>query len=708
MSRFAEPRLDGVRLWVDHLSCRDGEQMRPVAGVAQLSVNGWPEPLPLWGDVLRFRTHLHVPHGFHNPGAFDQERKAAADGVAWSGGVAGPEWIVVMRAGGGSLLRAIDQWRHSLLQRCLKIETPAVRGSVAALVVGTAGLLPPELSDHLRWLGIIHLYVISGLQIAWVAWGIYHLWYWLLSRSTRWALRYPLWRWAAALSLPMVWLYVAMVGAGVASIRAGIMVSVYLGALILDRAQHVGTALALAVALLLAQSPHLLFTPGFQLSCVAVLALVTVHPRVCTYFGVTTWPSRWRRWLAEAVIATIVAECATAPLVAYHFHQLPLLGFPANLIAGPYVTLLLMPLALAWMILAAVPVLGSLLLQGLILALQPLITAMQKISGAAEQSLWTVTPSVAVVCWCFLPLLLVILPVGRWRRGTAVLWTMVVVVLLAWPVLQQPPVAPLQLTFLDVGQGAAVLVEFPNGHTMLIDGGGIPQSKFDLGRFVLAPVLWTRGITQVNTVVLTHPHPDHYGGLPYIIDRFRPEVFISNGSVADERDVAWVFFQERLRAKNVPMHVMHQGSHIQVGDVSVHWRHPPASGPDERLGKNNGSLVADIQYGSFRALIGGDVEAEAEAQLVQDPDLGPVTVLQVPHHASRTSSTVAFLQKVQPKIAVAQLGFENRYGFPHAEVRERYRAMEIEFYRNDHHGAVTVSSDGQTYWVDTTSDFPTK
>lgn len=250
---------------------------------------------------------------------------------------------------------------------------------------------------------------------------------------------------------------------------------------------------------------------------------------------------------------------------------------------------------------------------------------------------------------------------------------------------------PLQITFLDVGQGAAVLVEFPNRHTMLMDAGGAPGSDFDVGRWVVAPALLARDITHVDDLVLTHPHPDHYGGMAYIAEHFSPQKFYTNGSTGEDGDEQWQAFSERMMATGLAPHALHHGMTMQQGSTHITWRHPPVGGPDEALGKNNGSLVADIQDGAFRALIVGDVEKEAEAQLRLDPGLGPVTVMQVPHHASRSSSTAAFLEQVRPQVAVAQLGFENRYGFPHAEVSKRYADFGIRFCRTDRDGAVTIS-----------------
>lgn len=714
VARMSEPRLRGMRLWVDALFCQDGDAMRQVPGMAQVTVVGGA-PTLLYGDVIRFRSHLHTPHRYYNPGAIDWERKAVSDGVACTGSVESADWVMVVRPGGWSPARAIDAWRQRLFRQIDTMDDPNMRGTTAALLLGDAGLLPEKFGDGLRYLGIIHLYVISGLHVAVVAWAAYEILYWLLSRRNRWALQWPLWRWAAAGSLFTVWAYVGLVGGGVSVVRSGIMVSVYLAALILDRHPHVGAAIALAALLLIFQSPHVIFIPGFQLSFVAVIALVTVYPVLFKRLRVRVIPWRVPRWCAEGLLAALVATWATLPIVAYHFHQTPLLGIPANLIAGPYTTIILMPLGFMWTLLAGVPHVSEWVQAVWTYAAMPLVRGIEWGTPLAESTQWTFTPSVLEVLWWFAIVIPAVLPHGgsSQRESSSemrllaprskvsltagvTLWCVCGFFLIALRVYDVNRPHPLQITFLDVGQGAAVLVEFPNRHTMLIDAGGAPNSDFDVGRWVVAPMLLARGITQIDDLVMTHPHPDHYGGLAYIAEHFHPQHFFTNGSTGEDDDEKWQAFMGRMLAAGLSPEVLHRDLRHQEGDVQLIWRHPPVTGPDESQGKNNGSLVTEIRFGDFRALIVGDIQEDAERSLLQDTDVGAVSVLQVPHHASATSSSVAFLSRVKPQVAVAQLGFENRYGFPRAEVVKRYDELGIPFCQTARDGAVTITADSPT------------
>lgn len=688
IARMSEPRLLGTRLWMDDLLCRDGDVLRMMPGMAQVTVMGGGVDA-VYGDRVRFQSHLHTPHGYHNPGAIDWERKAVSDRIAWTGAIESPEWVLRVAPGRWSPLRVIDRWRQVLARQINTIADPSMRGSAAALLLGDAGLLPEYFGDGLRYLGIIHLYVISGLHVAIVALLTYEIIYWLLVRRSRWALRFPLWRWSAVVALIAVWGYAGLVGFGVAVVRAAIMVSVYLVARILDRQHHVGAAIALAALLLIFQSPHVIFVPGFQLSFIAVIALVTVYPEMARVLRVSEIRWRFLRWSAEGLLAAFVATWATAPIVAYHFHQTPLLGLPANLIAGPYTTIILMPLGFLWTLLAGIPYVASLLQSVWIYAAAPLVRSITWITPIAESTQWTFTPSVWEMAWWYGVIVLLFLPHlvgGRVFRA----WLAVGLILISLRTYDHYREHSLQLTFLDVGQGAAVLVEFPDRHTMLIDAGGVPNSDFDIGRWVVAPVLLARGLTHVDDLLLTHPHPDHYGGLAYIAEHFHPTRFLTNGATGEEGDLQWQAFMVRMQKTGMSPEVVHHGMQMQRGSTQVTWRHPPESGPDDSLGKNNGSVVTDIRDGNFRALIVGDIQDEAEQQVLKDPALGVVDVLQVPHHASRTSSTPTFLLGVHPQLAVAQLGYENRYGFPHPEVAKRYEELKITLCRNDRDGAVTI------------------
>jgi competence protein ComEC len=256
----------------------------------------------------------------------------------------------------------------------------------------------------------------------------------------------------------------------------------------------------------------------------------------------------------------------------------------------------------------------------------------------------------------------------------------------------------LRVTFLDVGQGDAVVVELPGSQVMVIDGGGFASEDFDVGEAILAPFLWSRKIGRVDILVMSHPQLDHYGGLTFLAEHFSPREFWFNGQQTEgER-----FHQLRsvLDRTGVTTSVLCRGTpERQLAQVRVQIIHPPCQ--QGGLDTNNASLVLRLSYGVIDLLFTGDIEAEGEHVLLSANGTLASEIVKVPHHGSRTSSSQAFVTAVAPRMAVASLGYHNRFAFPAAEVVQRYAEQGSQFLRTDQAGAVTVVSDGQSYRIET-------
>jgi competence protein ComEC len=240
---------------------------------------------------------------------------------------------------------------------------------------------------------------------------------------------------------------------------------------------------------------------------------------------------------------------------------------------------------------------------------------------------------------------------------------------------------------------------------MLIDGGGFHGGSFDVGRLVLAPYLWYRRFHRFETMVLSHAHPDHFRGLNFIARHFSVQQFWSNNLPGDHPDFSHLV--EELAKKNVLcLGPQKLPPHQSIHGVDVQVLHPPPDfSPDPKITSprelNNHSLVLRLNYRGVSFLFPGDIEKETEYRLVNLPLLEPVDVLLVPHHGSRTSSSLEFLHRLRPKIAVFSVGFGNPFRLPSSEVLERYRSLGVKIYRTDHHGAITISTDGEKIKVDT-------
>jgi competence protein ComEC len=263
----------------------------------------------------------------------------------------------------------------------------------------------------------------------------------------------------------------------------------------------------------------------------------------------------------------------------------------------------------------------------------------------------------------------------------------------------------MEVTVLDVGQGDSIFAAFPDGRTMLIDGGGETGGEFssqyraamDIGEEVAAPYLWSRGLKRIDVVALTHAHHDHLDGLRAVLKDFRVgQLWV--GSDVDTRDYRELIAQPQ--AAGVPVVHEHRGNAFDFGYAhgQVIW---PSETSELAANPNNNSLVLRVESGATRFLLAGDIEQKAEKEILADGEALSADVLKVPHHGSKTSSTDEFLAAVAPRVAIISVGEENTFGQPHAAVLDRYQKAGVRVLRTDLDGAITTISGAKTVLVTT-------
>jgi competence protein ComEC len=256
----------------------------------------------------------------------------------------------------------------------------------------------------------------------------------------------------------------------------------------------------------------------------------------------------------------------------------------------------------------------------------------------------------------------------------------------------------LRLTFIDVGQGDAILVEFPGRKKMLVDAGGLPESRFDIGENVVSPFLWRLGIKKLDYLVLTHAHPDHLNGLLAVARNFRIAEFWEAFSPAGSP--AYVELRNILLKAGRQRRVF-RGFEHREGPVSIEVLHPQRARPLERKVGNDDSLVIRLTADGQSVLLAADIGAEAEREMVDSGCDLRSRVLKSPHHGSRTSSCRVLLSAVAPEVVVISAGRGNIYGVPDPEVVDRYRAAGIRILRTDQDGAIEISVGGRSLLIRT-------
>lgn len=663
------------------------------------------------GDRILFPAVLREINTFRNPGAFDYQRYMAGQGVWASAFLKSSRLIMPALKKGESaspgFISGVRSKASILMDR--SVGQPA-RGLVKALLLGVQDELEPDLRDVFRKLGLAHLLAVSGLHIGLVALLSYKLIQRIILRFfTGLALRFNIRRLCALLSLGPVLFYAMLAGGRPSTVRAATMVCIFLLAALIERRKDSLTALAAAAWIILIMQPAAVFQASFQLSFAAAGALIILVPRFPgSPFKV--WKDdgkKARLWLLSKIwglaIVSITALIGTLPIAIYHFNSIPLLSLPANIVFTPLISAFVVPPGLIALAAGLVwPWLGSIMLQGIQFALWFFLPSIE--AAAALPGINPVAPKPGlIIIFSFYILTLIIFFIRPLKKAAAASAVVVLVCGLSFivPFLIEASDPVLRVTILDVGQGNSAHISMPDGTDMVIDGGGFPGSEFDTGEKVVGPYLLARGLTGVDILVMTHPDIDHSGGLPYLAKTFRPKELWSNSCPPmDPHHRSLLSIAQCMKIMQPGLEALHRAR--LFGSIKVRALGPPVERfKDGKMlphtgSDNNNSLVLKIEFEGVSFLFPGDIEAEAELELVRNrhDDLKS-TVLLASHHGSAGSMTAEFLEAVRPRIVVFSAGRNNRFGFPTGKALDNTRRIGARIYRTDVHGATTFITDGK-------------
>ena len=670
-----------------------------------------PERIFFQGDRVGFRAMLRSPSGSLNPGGFDYGVYLERQGIDAIATVTGSEAVMFLESGRAhpwwAIWNQFDRWRTSIRLAALRTIPQPALGLYVGIIIGDRGYLDQGLRDQFMATGTVHLLSISGSHLGLVAALIFTAVRWsIILLPVNWLLalsrRITPTRVAAVCTFLPVAGYACLAGAELATIRSLLMVTVGLTTIWLGQQRRLFHALSAAAVGILLHDPQALFDISFQLSFLSVFAIA----------GWLYWlsatereklpndPSLLRscvRWGRDAVVMSGVVTLVTLPLVAYYFNQLPWLGLFTNVVAVPAMGVLLVPIGLGagiWQVVAG----GALLPLASVNQwfLEHFMAAVRLVSTLPGGEWHVAAPSIPAMVLFYGFLLLL------WRRvGSAVLrlaagaGVLVLLVWWAWSPRMGLDGEHFRVTFLDVGQGDSAVVELPDGQVVLIDGGATYE-RFDMGRGVVAPFLWNRGIRTIDQVIGTHPQLDHVGGLAWVVSHFIVKNYWGSGEAREE--LFYRRLQQSLASQGLQEGVAGEGQEIvssgpcrmvvlnpqngQNFDLPLHDSHLDG----HRL--NNRSVVMHLTCGTHAMLFAADVERDGLSQMTHSTIQGPIEVLKVPHHGAVSSLNREWLASLHPQYAVISAGRHNPYRHPAAAVLDVYGSEGSTLLRTDRDGGV--------------------
>lgn len=685
-----------VILRADYLRFSDAPEMLPTIGKVILRLPGpWPGGLNP-GDRLLVRADLKRPDGSRTPGVFDYSQYLAEKGIWISGFIRSPLFLEKIQEKPSLLhrLRFLPEQIRAKIGSHIDSAVPAeLSGVYRAILIGDYSRVDDATLESFKGSGTLHILSISGLHMTVIGTLVFASLYWLFSRFEKLLLHYPIRKWAGLLCIPVLLGYGLLAGMNTPVFRAVIMSCLVIVAISTNRRKSPSALLACAALVILIVDPLQLFNASFQLSFVATMAILFLFPilknlvQANAAAGPPTAKQILVNWLVAGLLVSAVATLATVPVTLYAFNRFSPVGLVANLFVEPLICLWSLPAGfLSIPFLFVEPEISTWLLRIGAVGLGVAVHGVTFFSSLPHSTLWLPPPPLWLIAVYYLGLFGCILW-GKLPRVWS--WSMAAVLTVGLLLMLYPPaglrrttVDSLQLSFLDVGQGSATLLEFPSGLTVLIDGGGPSSATSSVGERIIAPYLWYKGIQKLDAVVITHPDADHYNGLDFILRHFSPGKLWVRDTIGHDDN-----FRQLIRQageERIAVMVPKDGERLDNGTTSDRFEcltnisaETAASGPPDSRDLANAGIVVKACSGQRCALFPGDIGRTLEYSLIRHGYDLSADILLAPHHGSRTSNSPEFLAAVSPTLMVVSAGRTGRGHFPHSGLEEDCRRLGI-------------------------------
>lgn len=741
----------GIRYDIDLQEVQTAGEWQPVRGGLRatyffdrrVQANPWPVRA---GESIEILVRARVTRNFGDPGAFDYRGALRQEGIDLTATLRNPELMQVVAGPKPKLSHYIARLRGRLLNELDAMLSPAEdRDAIArAMLLGDRSFLDSQQAESFRETGAFHVLVVAGLHVgvlaAFLFWAGKKLRLTIVSR--------------VLFTIAALCFYLAIVDDRPPIARAALMAIIFLLARVLYRRVALLNTVSLALILILLFRPSELAQSSFQLSFLAAFIIAAIaepllertaerYHRALTHLGDVTrdgshppraaefrldvralsaWlrprlpsklagysdgfialPFRLALRLGELAVLSIALQIGMLPVMARDFHRVsfiaPLANIPAVLLTG-----IIVPFGFASLAIGAIwQKLGIVLGRALSFLIVLLAGCIHSMAQLPSSSVRVPSPPVILLIAFFVAVLILsaaMLTQKGWASAIALAFVLACALLVViYPFRAQFQRGRLEVTVLDVGQGDSIFVAFPDGRTMLVDAGGLPGATYvrgrrpgyDVGEDVVSPFLWSRGLKRIDTMVVTHAHEDHVGGMLAVLRNFRVgEIWVGR----DEDVPAYRSVLAEASTKGIPVIHRLRGEHFDWAGVRMAVLWPDSSDPARA--RNDDSLVLRLEDGKDSFLLTGDIERAVQRNILANGDDLAANFLKVPHHGGKTSSTAAFLDAVHPAIAAISVGEANPFGHPSQDAIERIEAEGSRLYRTDRDGAITAITDGRS------------
>ncbi|MEA2086660.1 MAG: DNA internalization-related competence protein ComEC/Rec2 [Candidatus Caldatribacteriota bacterium] len=653
-------------------------------------VNTYLEDCPYeYGDILRIKGKLKKPQGQKNFGEFDYELYLAREKVFTYLNIWQEKDIKKIGEDDSNFLTSFSLSARDKINEITKQTLPPPYNYLLiGMLLGEKSFIPPYLKAIFTEAGIMHILAVSGLHVGIIAMALLALFA---------ILRLPKKLKLFSLILILI-MYASITGFRPSVLRATIMFILLIGGKLINRSRNLNISLFFAALLILLSNPLTLYDAGFLLSFIVTFFIINLTPILQGLF------SKIVVWIRNPLAVSTAAWIGIFPLSAYFFSKVSIIAIVSNIFIIP-LTGIAVILGFTTFFIGMI----SIYLAGIIANINYLVLNLITLIAKSFSSLpfafiYVARPSIIIIILYYLTVFFIIemfykdtLSQKIKKKAGLIVLSITLLIIIVQVFY---PVDNLKVNFINVGEGDCILIEAPNKINILIDGGGTPQSDFDVGSKIVIPYLRRKGINEIDLLILTHPHLDHLEGLLPVLKELKVDMVLDSGLTCDLS--AYKEFLSIIQAKGIPYHQAKVGDNFIFSNNLEIFLLNPLYDPDYYNDSdfNNASIVVKLFYKNADFLFTGDIEEASENKLLVWQNILQSDILKVGHHGSSTSTNLKFLDKVDPSIAVITVG-KNHFGHPSQKVIERLEDKNIEIYRTDENGTVIIRTNGREYWIKT-------